>query len=516
MAIFESKADTGTADSRVLSLRSPVTTEVIGEIACASKEEVDAAVQRARIAQPSWAALSFRERASYMERMLAVVLDKQDDIIDQVVSETGKARSDAYTMEVFSSCDSLCYYAKNAAKMLKPQKRRVHGVLGFMKRLYWEFQPLGVVGIITPWNGPFILALNQGCQALMAGNTVVVKGSEVTPHSTKLVETLFLEAGLPQDVFQVLLGDGQTGAALVDADVNKISFTGSVATGKKIGAICGGRLLPCTLELGGKDAMIVCADANLERAAQGAVVGSCMNTGHYCCGTERIYVVDSVYERFMKLLQVGVENLRQDPALGYDEDVGAVFWDQQMDIIERHVNTAVEAGAKVLVGGKRNDGQQGLYYLPTLIVDVNHDMEIMQQETFGPILCVMKVRDEQEAIQLANDSDYGLSGTVWTGDDTRGLELAKRMHTGSVCVNDMTVTYGIPAAPFGGVKNSGVGMVNGEAGLRGYTQLKPIIFDKSPNKPMQSAFPRSVKQIEDLRKFSEILWRKTPIGKWLS
>ncbi len=514
MAMFE--LDESAPDTRLLRLRSPVTTAVISEIPCASKDEVDAAVQRARTAQPSWAALSFRERANYMDRMLEVILDKQDQIMDQVVSETGKARSDAYMMEVFSSCDSLCYYAKNAARLLRPQKHRPHGLMRFAKSVRWEFQPLGVIGLITPWNGPFILTLNQGCQALMAGNTVVAKGSEVTPQSAKLVETLFLEAGLPQDVFQVLLGDGVTGAHLVDADIDKISFTGSVATGKKIGAICGGRLVPCTLELGGKDAMIVCADANLERAAQGAVVGSCMNTGHYCCGTERIYVVESIYERFLELVTVEVEKLRQDPALGYDEDVGAVFWDKQMDIIERHVDTAVEAGAKVLVGGKRNEAQKGLYYLPTLMVDVNHDMEIMQQETFGPILCVMKVRDEQEAIQLANDSDYGLSGTVWTSDDAHALDLAKRMQTGSVCVNDMTLTYGIPVAPFGGVKSSGMGMVNGAIGLRSYTQLKPIIFDKSPNKPLQSAYPRTSERADGMRKFSEFLWRKTPIGRWLS
>lgn len=501
---------------RRLALHSPITLEKTGELICASGKEVDDAVHKARIAQPAWAALSFKERGHFLNRMSKIVLEQKNEIMDLVISETGKARTDAFAMEIFSSVDALQYYAKNAQKFLKPQKRKVHGLVGMVKRAELIYQPLGVIGIITPWNGPFVLALVQGCQALIAGNTVVVKGSEVTPNSTKLVETLFKKAGLPNNVFQVLMGDGQTGADLVNAAVDKISFTGSVKTGKRIGAICGERLLPFTLELGGKDAMIVCEDANLERAAEGAVIGSCMNSGHYCCGVERIYVVAPIYKRFVELVEKRVKTLRQGTELGYDEDVGAIFWDKQVDIIEDHMKDAVKLGAKVRVGGKRNDKQKGLYFLPTLITDVTHDMKIMRDETFGPIVAIMKVRDENEAIKLANDSDYGLSGTVWCANDKHARSIATRMQTGNVCINDMTVTYGIPVTPFGGVKDSGLGMVNGSVGLRGYCQLKPIIYDKWPKAALANAYPNTTKRGQGLESLSDFIWAKTPLGRWFS
>lgn len=501
---------------RRFELRSPIDLKPTGELICASAEEVNEAVRRARLAQPAWAALGYKKRAEYMRKISTIVIDKKDEAIDTVISETGKARSDAFFMEIFSAVDALHYYAKNAAKFLKPQKPKIHGILGFMKHAELIYQPLGVVGIITPWNGPFVLALVQSCQALMAGNTVVVKGSEVTPNSTKLVETYFRQAGVPADVFQVLMGDGQTGADLVSANIDKISFTGSIATGKKIGGACGERLLPCTLELGGKDAMIVCEDANIERAAQGAVIGSCMNSGHYCCGVERVYVTASIYDQFLKLVEKEVKALRQGSDLGYEEDVGAIFWDKQMDIIEDHVKDAVKQGAKVRVGGKRNPKQKGLYYLPTLITDVDHNMKIMRDETFGPIVSIMKVRDDEEAIKLANDSHYGLSGSVWSNNHKRAKALAERMQTGSICVNDMTVTYGIPATPFGGVKNSGLGLVNGSIGIRGYCQLKPIIYDKRPKAALGNAYPYTKKRAEDMIRFVDLLWKKTSLGKWLS
>jgi acyl-CoA reductase-like NAD-dependent aldehyde dehydrogenase len=273
---------------RVLQLRSPIDLEPSGTLICANKADVDAALARARNAQPAWAALSFAQRAAYVDKALKLVMDRSDDIVEQVVAESGKSRGDAFTMEVWASCDALCYYAKNAKKFLKPQKKSVHGILGITKKVKINYKPLGVAGIIVPWNGPFILAMNPAVQALMAGNTVLIKASEVTPYSTKLVEEIFTQAGLPDGVLQVLLGDGETGAHLCEAGVDKIAFTGSVGTGKKVAEACARQLLPCTLELGGKDAMIVCADADLDRAAAGAVIGSFINTGHYFCGTERI------------------------------------------------------------------------------------------------------------------------------------------------------------------------------------------------------------------------------------
>ncbi len=514
MSIYEA-IESQDDSHRVLQLRSPIDLKPTGTLVCANREEVEAAVARARKAQPAWAALSFEQRASYMQRMLQVVLDKQDELVETVVNETGKARGDAYNMEVFATCDSLHYYSKNSAKMLKTSRKKIHGILGIVKQLTIFYKPRGVAGIIVPWNGPFILGLNPAVQALMAGNTVVLKGSEVTPYSTKLIETFFAEAGLPDGVVQVLMGDGQTGADLCTAGVDKIAFTGSVATGRKVAASCGEQLIPCTLELGGNDAMIVCEDADLDRAAAGALIGSCMNSGHYCCGTERIYVEEKVYNEFISKVTSLTKALKQGPQHGMEEDVGAVFWDRQMTIIEDHVADAISNGARALVGGKRNQQLQGLYFEPTVLVDVKHEMKIMQEETFGPVLCLQKVKNYEEAITLANDSPYGLNGNVWTKNNSKGIDIATRIETGAVCINDIAVTYGTPEAPFGGVKNSGVGQVNGEAGLKGYCHAMPIVIDRFGGKNLPGAYPHTAAKINSTKKLMNFLW-KNPIGRWFS
>ena len=513
MSIYEPIASTDSR--RHLQLRSPVNLEPTGELVCANTEDVTAAIARARAAQPGWAATSMKARAAIVQRALQLVLERQDAIIDTVVAETGKAKTDAMSMEVFSVADSLCYYAKNAEKFLKPRKRRVHGILGIMKQLRILYKPLGVVGLITPWNGPFVLVMNQAVQAILAGNTVVAKGSEVTPYSAKLAETILNDAGLPAGVLQVLLGDGETGAAIVRGGVDKVSFTGSVATGRKVAEACANQLIPCSLELGGNDAMIVCADADLDRAADGAWLGSCMNTGHYCCGTERIYVLADVYDEFLKLVLDKGKQLRQGQQHGWQEDVGAVFWDRQMAIIEAHVEDARAKGATILQGGRRNPELAGLYYEPTVITDVSNAMDIMVLETFGPILCIQQVASEAEAIALANDSEFGLNGNVWTKDKEKGYRLAAAIDTGSCSVNDMAVSYGIPAAPFGGKKNSGLGQVNGKKGLRGYCHEMPIVIDRFGGK-MQNAYPYSAESAEGMKKLMNFLWVKTPLGRWLS
>jgi acyl-CoA reductase-like NAD-dependent aldehyde dehydrogenase len=500
---------------RHLQLRSPITLQPTGELVCANDEDVATAIVKARAAQPAWAATSMKFRREIIERALKIVLERQDEIIDTVVGETGKARTDAMSMEIFSVADSLCYYAKNAEKFLKPRKRSVHGILGIMKQLRIVYKPLGIVGLITPWNGPFVLVMNQAVQAILAGNTVVAKGSEVTPFSAKLAETILNEAGLPEGVLQVLLGDGATGAAIVSGGVDKVSFTGSVATGRKVAQECARQLIPCSMELGGNDAMIVCADADLDRAADGAWLGSCMNTGHYCCGTERIYVVEAVYDEFLALILEKGKALRQGHQHGWNEDVGAVFWDRQMAIIEAHVEDARAKGANILMGGQRSPDLEGLYYQPTVMTEVNNEMDIMVLETFGPILCIQKVADEDEAIALANDSEFGLNGNVWTKDKEKGYRLAASIDTGSCSVNDMAVSYGIPAAPFGGKKNSGVGQVNGKKGIRGYCHEMPIVIDRFGGK-MQNAYPYSAESAEGMRKLMNFLWVKTPLGRWLS
>ncbi len=511
MAIVEALETEGSR--RRMQVRSPASLEPIGEFECADADQVRAAVERARVAQREWATRSFDERSEMLMRLLDQFVKRQDEIIDAVVAETGKPRTEAIGMEVFSSCDAISYYAKHAKEILAPQKRKLHGVMRLTKSLRVIYQPLGVVGLITPWNGPVVLAATPLVQALMAGNAVVHKPSEVTPLSALVLASLVEGAGFPKHLYQVVQGDGASGAALIESGVDKIAFTGSVATGRKVAEACARRLLPFTLELGGKDAMIVCADADLDRAAHGAVLGSCMNTGHYCCGTERVYVVESVYDAFVEKVVARTKQLRQADCGEFD--VGSVFWDPQLDIIESHMADAVAKGARVLVGGGRNSALKGLYFEPTVVTEVDHDMDLMTKETFGPIVAIKKVRDEEEAIRLANDSEYGLSGTVWTTDTERGIEIASRIHTGGVCVNDMTLTYGVPEAPFGGRKNSGLGQVNGPEGLRGYCHAQPIIADRKGKGNIQGGYPYTRKAEDGMQKFIRLLFG-TRLARWLS
>ncbi|MAI79062.1 MAG: aldehyde dehydrogenase [Deltaproteobacteria bacterium] len=497
---------------RRLALASPATLEPIGEIEVQTSADVAAAVERARKAQPDWAGLSVSERARYLARALQILLARQDEIIETVISETGKPRTEALQMEVFAVGDALNFYSKNAERILKTQKRKLHGMLRFMKRLRIVYRPLGVVAVISPWNGPFVLAMNPSIQALVAGNAVILKPSEVTPFSGLLVADILKEAGLPEGLFQVLTGDGETGAALCRGGVDKVSFTGSVATGRKVAVSCAEQLIPCTLELGGKDAMIVCEDVNLDYAAAGAVAGAFMNTGQYCCGTERVYVVEAVADEFTQKVVERVSRLRQ----GFEGefDVGAIFWPQQLEIIESHMTDAKAKGAQVLAGGRRNPELAGLFYEPTVLTSVDHGMQIMSEETFGPILPIMRVADEEEALRLANDSEYGLGGNIWTRDTSKGVRMAERMASGSVCVNDMTMTYGVQEAPFGGLKHSGVGQVNGETGLRGYSHAEPIIVDRRSGKMAESRYPYSAKTDSGMQKFMNLLWG-TSIGRML-
>jgi acyl-CoA reductase-like NAD-dependent aldehyde dehydrogenase len=489
--------ETPTGARRRLKLVSPVRLEPIGEIEVQTSEDVCAAVEIARKAQPAWAALSFKQRAQYMLRALRILHNRHDDIINVVQRETGKARNDAIMLEIFLTSDELLYYAKNAAKILRPERKKLHGLMQHITKLRIEYRPLGVVGVISPWNGPFVLSMNPTIQALMAGNAVLLKPSSATPYSGKLVGDLFEEAGLPRGVLTVLLGDSETGAALVEADVDKICFTGSTAVGRQVAIACAEKLIPCSLELGGKDPMIVCADADLDNAAGGAVFGAYVNTGMYCSGTERVYVVEAVADEFIRKVVERSSSLRQESDGEFE--VGAITWPQQLDLIEEHVSDAVAKGAKVLVGGRRNPRLKGLYYEPTVLTNVTHDMLIMTEECMGPILPIMCVHDEEEAIRLANASDYGLGANVWTQDERKGMKIARRLNCGSVCINNTAITYGATEAPFGGWKNSGIGYVNGEIGLKSFCHIQPILTDLFGGAEVATRYPYSSQKEADMQ-----------------
>ena len=495
---------------RRLGVANPSTHEPYGEITVDTEVQVRAAIERARAAQPGWAALGFDGRAKFLRKALTVLLKNQEEYIKIIRRETGRSKVETIMMEMLPSCDSLAYNAKHAKKILADERPGMH--LLKTKKLLINYQPLGVVGIITPWNGPFILSLNPTVQALIAGNTVVLKPSEVTPFSGRLVGDLFKAAGLPRDVLTVIEGDGETGAALVNGGVDKIAFTGSVATGRKIGEACGRNLIPCTLELGGKDPCIVCADADLDRAAKGVVFGAFMNTGQFCCSTERVYVVESVADEFISKVLTEVKALRQGSEGEYD--LGPMIFAKQIEIVERHVEDAKQKGATILTGGKRNTALGELFYEATLLTDVTHDMAIMTEETFGPVLPIMRVPDEREALRLANDSEYGLSSSLWTKDSDKAIRIGKQIQSGSVCVNDSSVTYGAVEAPFGGRKSSGLGQIHGANGLKGYVFAQPIISDRFNQKEEAVWYPYTSDKGVLLQKVMRWVWG-TPIARLL-
>jgi len=484
-----------------MAMMQPVTSSP-GDSRRHTADEVKVRVAVARRAQPAFAALGVEKRAAIMRRALDLLLERQEHFIDVIVRETGRSRMETLLMELFPACDSLAYYAKHAGRLLRDESPSLH--LLKTKKLVISYRPLGVIGVITPWNGPFVLALNPTVQALMAGNAVVLKPSEVTPVSGKLVLELLTQAGLPEGVLQVVEGDGETGAAVVASGVDKISFTGSVATGRKIGEVCGRNLVPCTLELGGKNPSIVCADADIGRAAKGSVVSAYLNAGQFCCATARIYVMDSVADAFTSQLLDYVKTLKQGTS--GDFDLGRVIWPRQLEVIERHVNDAVTRGARVLTGGARNREVGELYYQPTVLTDVNADMQVMREETFGPVLSIVRVRDEAEAIRLANDTPYGLAATIWTRDQKKALELARQIEAGHVCMNDTSLTYGIHEAPFGGRKQSGLGQVHGPNGLKNYCYAQSIVLERFKAGQEEAWYPYTQQKAEAMRKVMRLVF----------
>jgi len=497
---------------RKLGVFSPATLEPLGEIEIASADDVRRAVDKARSAQPAWAALSFESRGRFLLRARDLLVERADEIAEVICRDTGKPRIEAIATEVLASCDALTFYAKRARKLLRDRKQSVH--LLKTKKLVLSWRPMGVVGIITPWNFPFVLSVNPTVQALMAGNAVVLKPSEITPFVGQALAKLLADAGLPDGVFQLVTGDGGTGAALVDAGCDKISFTGSVRTGRKIGEACGRALIPCTLELGGKDPMIVCDDADLERAARGAVWGAFSNAGQICMSTERVYVSERIAEPFIARVVELTRELRQGPETEGEVDVGAITSPAQLEIIERHVADAVARGARVRTGGRRNPAFAGLFFEPTVLTGVDHDMAIMREETFGPCLPIQVVRDEEEALRLANDTSFGLQASVWTRDSGKGKRLANRLEAGGVVVDDCMVTYAMAESPFGGRKESGIGRVNGELGLKSYCHVQSIVLPRLRPKREMLWYPYRAKDVARLKSVLRLLYR-SPLAKLL-
>ncbi|MDQ1559668.1 MAG: hypothetical protein QOD32_2728 [Pyrinomonadaceae bacterium] len=443
----------------------PATGAEVGRVPVNSAEEVARAVERARAAQGAWGALSYAERGRVVLRARALVLDEMDAIAELISRESGKPSTEALMMELVPTLDLMQFFARRAGRWLRPEKINI-GQYGLMGRSsHIAYKPLGVVGIISPWNFPWAIPLGEVVMALMAGNAVVLKPSELTPLVGVKIGEVFRRANLPDGLLTIVTGDGATGAALVEAGADKIMFTGSVATGRRVAEAAARKLIPCVLELGGKDPMIVFEDANLEAAAQAAVWGAFANAGQACASVERCYVQERIAEQFTARVVELTGALRQDVGTREGADIGAMSSARQREIVESHVRDAVERGARVLAGGGRGGDERGSFYQPTVVDKVDHTMELMREETFGPVLPLMTFRTEDEAIERANDSPYGLTASVWTRDIRRGERVAARLEAGTVMVNEVLYTHGITQTPWGGVKLSGIGRTHGRAGL---------------------------------------------------
>lgn len=467
----------------------PATGDAIGTVPNCSDDEVLAAVERSRVAFLKWKRTSFAERKAFVMSAREVILGDLDGIASLISRETGKPVAEALAMEIAPVLDLMQWIARGAEKMLRPQRIGL-GLYSLMGRSSMiVYQPLGVVGIIPAWNYPFSIPLGEAAMALMAGNTVIIKPSELTPLTGLKIGEIFEKAGLPPDVVQIVTGGGLAGSALVKAAPDKIMFTGSVATGKKILADAAEKMTPAVLELGGKDAMIVFDNANIELAAEAAVWAAFANSGQSCCSVERLYVQKGVAEKLTEKIIEKTEALKQGVGTDPDVSVSAMSSEKQIAIVEDHVDAFRKAGAKIMTGGQRNGSLAGLssggdlFYEPTVITGANNKMRPMQEETFGPTLPIAVFDNEEEAVAMANDSEFGLTASVWTGDRSRGRRVAERIEAGTVCINEVMYTHGIGRTPWGGFKNSGRGRTHGKEGLMELVQPQHIHTNRLPFLP---------------------------------
>lgn len=480
---------TGPAKPESITSFDPATGEEIGSVREFSDIEVRQAVELSGQSYQKWRKSTFGERKALIMRARDVILSQLDDIAALISRETGKPRTEAMAMEIAPVLDLMQWIANGAKKMLRPRRRStgLYGLMGRSSRIVYH--PLGVIGIIPAWNYPFSIPLGEAVMALMAGNSVIIKPSELTPIVGLKIGEIFEKAGSPPNLVQIITGGGVTGAALVKSDVAKILFTGSVATGRKILQAAAEKMTPVVLELGGKDAMVVFDDANIELAAEAAVWAAFANSGQSCSSVERLYAQKGIAKDLTAKIVAKTERLKQGPGSDPAVSVGAMSSEKQISIVEDHVREFEKAGANIMTGGKRNSSLAGLssgenlFYEPTVITGANNKMRPMQEETFGPTLPIVVFDTEEEAIALANDSEFGLTASVWTKDRSRGRRVAEQIEAGTVCVNEVMYTHGIGQTPWGGFKNSGRGRTHGIEGLMELVQPQHIHTNLLPLLP---------------------------------
>lgn len=500
-----------------LESHDPATGDVISRFEATPLQEIPARIERARAAQRDWAATPLPLRGAAIGRLRTILFERRQEIAEIVTREVGKPKLEALLHDAMVAIDTAAHYsdAARVQRMLRPERVRHHNLALKAKRGKVHYEPFGVIGIISPWNFPIAIPIGQMIPALVAGNAILLKPSELTPWCGALIGELFVQAGFPPDLVQVIQGRGDAGAALVAPHtaatgtpgrrIDKLIFTGSVATGKNVAEACARQLIPSVLELGGKDAMIVLADANLEVASSAAVWGSFTNCGQACLSIERIYVVESIAEKFIDLCVSKTKKLQLGSGLDPDVEIGPMINETQLARVEGQLHDAVRRGAKVLCGGKRSP--LGPCFLePTVVTEVSPGMALMQEETFGPVLVMCPVRDAAEAVRRANDSRFGLSASVWTRDEKRGAEIAAQLHTGSVMINDVISYYGSCEAPHGGRGESGWGRTHSRIGLLEMVQVKYVDIDGLSRWPKSWWFGYSEEVAAATDRFIEFLF----------
>jgi len=454
-------------------VHNPATSELVSRVPRASISDVGAAVERARAAQERWAATPLRARRRILERFHDLVRERGDSLMDTIQSESGKSRRDAVT-EVATVMGTARYYAVHAARHLR--EHRGKAAVPGITTAHVVYKPLGVVGLITPWNFPFLLGVGDALAALMAGNAVVTKPSELTPLSALAAAELLAEAGLPPDLFIVLNGPGSKIGQELIQHVDYVGFTGSTEVGRRVATAAAERLIPFSLELGGKNPMLVLEGARINDAVQGLISGAFCNSGQTCISIERVYVQESMWDAFVAAAVQRVGELKVGWSTRWDMDIGSLISEDQAEIVERHVRTAESAGATVLAGGRRRTDLGASFFEPTLLTGVTPDMEIFADETFGPVATLHKVRDEAEAVRLANESAYGLNASVWAGSRGKAVrELASQLNVGTANVNSTLLIYNSFDVPMGGVGDSGLGRRHGAHGIQRYCNEQAIV-----------------------------------------
>ncbi len=494
-------------NNKYLVNKNPRTGEELSCHKIAESADIAEAMEKSRNAQKLWREKSPSQRIPLLKNLRKKLADNREKAVDVICKDTGKVRQEALTADLIPTLRILRYYEKHAREILKPNKRSTP-FLAFNNYSYVEYYPRGVVTVISPWNYPLQLALVPAITAIAAGNSVLLKPSEITPLVGEYIEDLFasIDKG-PQNLLQVLQGEGEVGSKIISENPDMIFFTGSCATGKKIMKKASDNLIPVELELGGKDPLLVLSDANLERAASGAVYGAFTNTGQLCVSVERAYVQENIADKFIELVKQKADKIRWRPGSD-NRDIGPFTHPAQQKKVESLINDALNSGAKLW--GEMPDEKDNSHFFPPLVLtDVNHDMRIMQEEIFGPVLPIMTFEDENEAVKLANASEFGLNSSIWSQDKGRARRIAGKLETGNVIINDVIRNVGNPSLPFGGIKASGIGSYHGPEGLKNFSHTRSVMVNKNNNDRELNWFPFSQKLNNSLGIFVEIIYGST-------